>query len=99
MPPSFSIAHRAAGNRFRRLAKPKLRRASRAIEIRLSQQPLTQRQTMSAGVDGLLAMDQAGKVELELVLVARRVRTLHLAELTLEARGDDAIDVAAVDRA
>jgi hypothetical protein len=52
---------------------------------------------MSASVDGLLAMDQAGKVKLELVLIARRVRTLHLAELTLEARGDDAIDVAAVN--
>jgi hypothetical protein len=52
---------------------------------------------MSTGVDGLLAMDQAGKVKLELVLIARRVRTLHLAELALEARGDDAIDVTAVD--
>jgi hypothetical protein len=52
---------------------------------------------MIVDVDSLLAMDQARKVELELVLLARRVRTLHFAELALEARGNDAIDVPTVD--
>jgi hypothetical protein len=44
-------------------------------------------------------MDQAGKVELELVAVARGVGTLHFAELALEAGSQDPVRLPRIDLA
>jgi hypothetical protein len=53
--------------------------------VRIVEDPHPQRAPLAALPDAPPAVDQLGEVELPGVLVARRVRALHLAELALEA--------------
>src|SRR5690606_33071432 len=59
------------------------RRLGRGVGI--AQELLRERDAMTARSHRLISMDQLGEVELILVTVTHRVRTLHLAELALEA--------------
>ena len=78
-------------------AKPasKARSRSRACPIRVFQELEAQlvRLLALAIANRVVAVDELREIQLKFVLVARRVRALHLAELALEARVHDALGV------
>ena len=103
-PPPSPCRTRNGRTRFMALAMPKLARARRAAPSGIVEHAHPQRLALAAPPHPAPAVDQLGEVELELVLVTRRVRALDLAELALEAgvhhrlllRGGDLLDVAVV---
>ena len=65
--------------------------AELAGAIGISQDPLAQPDALLAGLNRSRARDEGGKVELKLVLIARGVGTLDLAQLAFVAQVDDAV--------
>ena len=69
----------------------------RAGRVGVGEQAVAQRDPALPRALRLVAVDELREVELELVLLARRVRALHLAQLALEARVHHAVGLAGGD--
>src|SRR5262245_47092133 len=65
--------------------------------IRIAKQAIAKRQPFPARLLRFVAMHELGEIDLKLMVVSRRVRTLHFAELALKAGVHDRASLARSD--